>query len=210
MSRPTDRDGTFRAEIIGYRLAEFDSGAVAVEIKAKLLEWWSEQNKEWSPWEEYQFEAEGPIFIVKKDGRPNEIGVKSLVNAGWDCSILSLRDNQWQPARCQVVVKSEVFKDQARFRIDSMSDWNRQPGGSSMSADKANALASRLDSQFRAIAGTVRTNAAPPSPGRPTLPPPRPANGNGNGHSLRAADTPVDPTPLPPPPPGRDDPEVPF
>lgn len=172
MSQPVDREGQFRADIIAYGLKEMESGAMSVSIRAKLTQFYD--GVEWLPWEEYGMEAEGDIWIVKKDnGGLNSNGVQSLVNhAGWDGNMESIVNETWQPSACQVAVKREEYKGNVRFKIAFVNDWNRTPGAmSNIDAAKAKELQARFGAQLRAIAGNVKRNGSPPA-SKPATPPP--------------------------------------
>lgn len=166
-----DREGTFRAQITSYGLKEMDSGSVSVAIRAKLTEWFSDG--EWHPWVDFDMEAEGDCWIIKKDGSVNEGQAKSLMqHAGWDGNVVSVVNETWQPTPCQVSVVRDDYQGKVRFKISFVNDYNRTPGAlSNVTADKANDLQTRFGSQLRAIAGNIKRTAAPAN-GRPAAPPP--------------------------------------
>lgn len=180
MSLQVDRDGTFRAEIIGYGIKEMDSGAVSIAVQVQLLEWWGADqggDPQWFDFAANNMEAEGDFWIVSgrdKGNKVNEHAAKTLMeNAGWDGVFDSIQNKTWEPTRCQVVVKSEVYNGQSRRKIAFLNDWNKTPGSnlSNVTPDKVKELSARFGSQFRALAGTVKRNGPPPA-GGPTPPPP--------------------------------------
>lgn len=176
MSSPVDRPGTFRGEIKEYGLKEMESGAVAVGIRASLTQFFDQESKEWMDWSAYDQEAEGDIWIVKKDGKPNTNGVESLTKyAGWDGDIMAVIQGSWQTIPCQLVIIEESYKGQTRSKISFVNDYDRTPGGqlSNVDENKAKELAARFGSQFRAIAGNGKrsTPASTKMPnGRPPIP----------------------------------------
>lgn len=168
-----DREGAFRAVISDYGLKEMESGAVAVAIKARLTDFWDAANGEWIPWEQYEMEVEGDIWIVKKDGGGvNQNGAESLMrHAGWDGSLESISNATWQPTACQVVVKRDEYKGNVRYKIAFVNALDRTPGGlSNVDPAKVRELETRYGAQFRAIGGNIKRNA-PPAVGRPASPP---------------------------------------
>lgn len=171
-----DREGSFRAEITEFGIKQFDSGAVGVSIRARLTEWYSITEAKWYPWNDYETEAEGTIFIVKKDNTVNQLGADSLIKyAGWDGNIESITNGTWQPTPCQVAIKREEYKQQAQMRIAFINDWHRTPGGmSNVSPEDAKAMQVRFGAQFRALVGNAQRNNMPAT-GRPATPPPAPA-----------------------------------
>lgn len=190
MSQPVDREGTFRGLITEYGLKEFDSGAVAVAIKARLDQIWT--GDDWQDWSEYGMEAEGNIWIVGKEGKPNDRGVESLIKcAGWDGNILAVSGETWKPTPSQFVIKAEQYQGRAFNKIAFVNEHDRTPGGSlsNMTDEKVKSLATRFGSQFKAIAGNVKRSAIPAAP---------PKNGNGVKPPVpRAVDTPDSFEPLP-------------
>jgi hypothetical protein len=174
MGQPIDRIGDFRGSIIDYGLKEVDSGAVAVSLVVSITEMWDPANKEWGAWDEYQQEATGDVWIIKKDGGGvNENGSQSLVrNAGWNGDLLSIINKTWEPCRIAFSVVRDVYKDVARFKIGFINDFNRAPGAAgNVTPDKAKELATRFGAQLRAIAGNAKRNA-PATNGTPPKPPP--------------------------------------
>jgi hypothetical protein len=168
---PCDREGIFRGKIEGYGLRDADkTSSLAVTLQVRLTELWDGDH--WEEWSQYDMEATGDIWIIKKDGTPNENGVRSLVeNAGWDASIDSVYGQTWQPTPVQVVVKRDDYKGEVRFRIEFVNTYDRTPGAvSTVSSDKARELSSQHGAALRAIAGNVKRNG-PPGPGGPVKPP---------------------------------------
>jgi hypothetical protein len=181
-----DREGTFRAQIKGYGIRDADgSQSVGVVLQVLLLELWN--GTAWDEWEQYEMEAEGTLWVVKKNGEINQSAAESLTKyAGWDGSFSSLFSQTWQPTKCQVVVKRDDYKGEVRYRVEFVNGYDRTPGAvSSVSESKARELETRYGSQFRAIAGNSKRNgpapaapanggkpAPPPSSSRPTPPPP--------------------------------------
>lgn len=195
MANGIDRIGHFKAEIIEYGLKEAESGAVAVHLRVKLLDHWEFPEKgpglgpadeqAWIPWEIYDQEAEGDVWLVKKDGTMNDSAVQSLIKcAGWDGDWDALSEKRWQPIRCQVRIDAEDYKEVRYYRIKYLNEYDRIPGKfQEMEPAKVKGLAARFGSATRAIYGTVRANSPapagkPPAP-KPVAPPPPVGNGGG-------------------------------
>lgn len=173
MGSAVDREGNFRAEIIEYGMKEFDSGSVAVQIKVKLREMYDHENESWIPWEEYDQEAYGSVFVVKKDGTINETGMRTLIrNAGWNGDFDDIANRTWVPSLCQVNIKAETYQNQLQHKIAFVNAFDAIPGGMAMlDADKIKDLKTRFGSQVRAIVGTERQNSVTPAKGKPSAPP---------------------------------------
>lgn len=171
--QPCDREGTFKARIESYGVKELESGAIAVSICAHLTDIWNGET--WEPWGDYQQEALGDLWIVKKDSSINNNQVEALIkNAGWDGDIASIVDEKWNPTPCQVVVKADTYKDQTRFKIAFLNALDRAPGGmGNVDSKKAKELQTRFGAQLRAIAGNAKRNGSAPAPAtKPAVPPP--------------------------------------
>jgi len=186
MSIQCDREGSFQGRILEYGLKEFESGAVAITIKAALDK--ISNGEHWEDWEQYDMEAIGSLFIIKKDnGGVNNQQVESIVLAtGWDGSLNSVVHGTWQPTPCQFVIKSETYKNVLQFRIAFINEHDRIPGGlSNVDIDKAKALEAKYGSSLRAVSGNVKRNTAPAPTGK-AMPAPK-ANGGAKEQPVGAA-----------------------
>lgn len=173
MALPCDREGSFRGEILAYGLTESNDKAVGVNVRVHLLAWWTDGA--WQDWSGYDpVEAEGCIWIVKKDGNLNERAVKGLIDfAGWDGSMESIANETWRPLQIGLTVERDEFKGQMRFKIGFINDFSRTPGAmSTCSPSRVQELSNRFGAQFRAIAGNAQRNSAPPQHSSPQPPPP--------------------------------------
>jgi hypothetical protein len=175
-----------RVEIVEYALKEMQSGAVAVSIRCKVLEWYGvpEGGGEpvWFDWREQNQEVSGDIWIVSGADKGNKIldrAVKSLVNyAGWDGAMESVADGTWRPTPCQVAVNPETYNEQTYYKASFVNDWNRTPGAlaEGVKPEQAKVLQAKYGSQLRAIVGNkMRNQAPPPAANKPTAPP-KPTN----------------------------------
>ena len=170
---PCDRSGVFRAEILDYGLKKMDSGAVSVAIHVLLTEMWDGEN--WQPWRDYDMEAYGDVWIIKKDGALNDRQAKALMQyAGWDASLVAITDATWKPTPCQVEITHERYKDQDQFKVSWVNDFNRVPGAGALSnvdSDKVKELEARFGSPLRALQGNVKRNGSAPASKKPAPPP---------------------------------------
>jgi hypothetical protein len=170
-----DREGDFRIEITSYGLYEADSGSVAVNLEANVLECWNPETQAWEDWRQYNVATTGSVWIVKKDGKPNEKGVESLIRcAGWNGRPTSITQENWRPKPCQASCKRDEYQGQVRFKIAFLNPWDRTPGGmGNVSPEKAKELELKFGSQFKAMhANFQRQEAGPPEGSQPQSPPP--------------------------------------
>ncbi len=186
---PCDRPGNFRASIVDYGLVEEQSGAIAISLSVKLLEYWEKNQEEpgWISWAEYNMSAEGKIYVIKTDKTVNQRQAEALMKfAGWDGSFDSIANNTWIPSPFACTVEPNEYKGVTTYRVGFINDYNRAPGMvSNVSADKAKALQTQYGSSLRALAGTVKRNGSTPS-GTPQAPPKPPPV-----HSTALADPPL-------------------
>ncbi len=215
MTTPVDRVGQFRAIITDYGLTESKDGAVGVSLKAKLLEWFdlTQQDENgaqgaWLPWEQYDVEAEGVLWIIgknEKGNKINELAATSLVaHAGWDGNLESITNGSWQPTKCQIAVTEDTYRDETRLRLAFVNSYDRNPlGMGSVAPEKARELQGRFGSQLRAVAGNAKRNAAPQN-GSPPKPPGAAKSHAPSGEYVGSE------IPLPPPPRSGKEEEIPF
>jgi hypothetical protein len=186
MSIECDRAGTFRGKIFEYGLYEAQSGAVAVTIKAKLTEFYDAENSAWVPWEEYDMEVEGNVWVIKKNnGGVNEAAAKSLVECtGWDGKFSSVRDGSWHPSPCQFSVTHQPYEGVDYYKVNYVNDFDRTPGGGGLGnvdESKAKAIDSQYGASMRALFSGTKRNATKPATNAPKSPPKKPAPVTSNG-----------------------------
>lgn len=174
--QPVDRTGWFRCRITDYGLEEAESGSVAVKFLATLTEMWDRDAQSWEPWEQYEMEAQGNVWIIKKDGKPNQKAVESLCKCcDWDGTLASIAAKTWEPPAFQGEVKAETYREETRYRIEWLAAFDATPGAGTMSAvddNKLKALEAKYGSQLRGIAGNFVRNKPKPPGDRPPAPPP--------------------------------------
>ena len=171
-----DRAGDWRADIIEFGLKEFESGAVALNIRCRLGELYDHDNKVWDEWAEHGMEAFGSLFLVKKDGSLNQEQIKAVCEAtGWNGDFAAITDGTWQPMRCQVQTKRNEYEGNVSYRVNWISPHDREPGSGLSNVDsvKAKSLNARFGGSIRALAGNAARNVPKTSPNGP--PAPRPA-----------------------------------
>lgn len=158
--------GNCRGQIIDYALWAAESGAIAVNITARIDECWqpSDQGDAWFNYCEHDYVADGAIWIVKKDGNLNQRQVEALMkHCNWDGDLASIDEHRWEPTPCSFTTTEETYKDKARCRISWLNAYDAIPGvGGNVSPEKVQELCNRYGSSFRALAGNLARNAIPP------------------------------------------------
>ena len=171
MSIDADREGTFRARIINSGVTAETSGAVAIIVECLLTEFWDTETQQWTPWEEYDMYADGRLYVVKKDRTENTTQIEPLIrDAGWNGSLADVAGNRvaWRPI--QVSIKADTYQGVTRYRVNFISDYDRQPGGlGAIDEPAAKQLDGIYGGKFRALAGTYQHGRVAPV-GRPVAP----------------------------------------
>lgn len=168
MSYAIDREGLFRGTVKDYQVKQHPSGTVGLHFVISVDEAWN--GVAWEDWRQYDLEATGEQFVIKKDGSVNTKTVESLVGAmGWDGSFISVANKTWIPRPAQFSVKADEWNGKAQFRLAYVNAWDHSKRNESHVEVDAAALDARFGSQIRALASSQTRNAAVPS--RP-LPPP--------------------------------------
>lgn len=155
---PCEVEGHYRIKITETGLKEMQSGAVAISLKAHILEAW--QDDEWADISHLENEIEGDVWIITKEGATNDSAVESLVKwAGWNGDLASVLDGSWMPLPCQTQVKREDYKGNTRFKLSFINDWNRTPRGmTNVSPEQVGALLSKYGRDLKAVADRARVN----------------------------------------------------
>jgi len=203
MGNPLEWEGVCRGVIVEHGLFEADSGAEAVNVVADIHDYYDTGLTPdgtpigWENCRNSEYQVEGSIWIIKKDGTINQSQAKSLMQfAGWDGDLAAL--DSWRPTPCSFTIQKDTYRETIRYRIAWINGYDDTPGGglTNVSPDRAKELQGRYGSQFRALAGNV-TRATVPVP-QATVPVPQGA--------------PVTPKPTKPvtPKPGVPDDGIPF
>ncbi len=172
MSEPLKWVGTCRGQIIEYGLAEMDSGATAVNIAARVDEYWdAKDEKIWKDCREGNFETRGAIWIILKDGSLHQSKIDSLMkHTNWDGDIRSIVSGSWKPTPCSFVIQRDN-RDASKFLVAFVNAFDREPGPpANVSIERAQELQTQYGSRLRALAGNVARNDVPPPEGKPSDP----------------------------------------
>lgn len=173
MGTPIDRPGFFQAEIIDYGMCEAkESQSVGLQIKCKLLAMYDFKQEAWVEWEPYDQEADGVLWVIKKDGSLNDVACRSLVQStGWDGDLEAFGEKRWDPTRCQVQIKEDTYNNKTQLRIAFINPYDRVPGVmGTLDSDKVKGLKASHGSALRALVGTIKTNSTPSPKGKPAAP----------------------------------------
>jgi hypothetical protein len=184
-----DREGFFKCGILDYGLDEAQSGAVAFRFRAKLTHIFdfadepTEADPElvrepsWLAWPgEHDFESYGKIWIVGKDGKLNEDGIKRMVEVlGWNADLKAIEDKTFAPKEFVGNVKPNEYQGKTSYNIEWVDPLDHTPtkgGGikANVTGDKLSQLEAKYGSPLRALAGSLRKPAAG---SKPAAPPPK-------------------------------------
>ena len=190
MSANSQREGHYRGRVIEYGLYEHKdkqghAAGLSLFVKCEANEVWMPlvegEDSQWldcTGWE--QRVAEGYLRLVKKDGKPNDVQGRSLVESiGWDGNILALAERTFQMPDVRFTVEYQTYQrdgvSRGGYRINWLNPFDSAPGGvGNVDADRARSIANQYGSMFRAMAGNQQRTAQPAPAGRPAVPPRRP------------------------------------
>lgn len=169
-------EGVCRGVITEHGLHEADSGAKAINIVAQVHDYYDRDMTDkgvpvgWTDCRGNEWEVDGAIWIIKKDGSINQSQAEALMqHAGWDGNFAKLES--WQPTPCAFTIQKDEYKNQVRYRIAWLNPYDAEPGGvTNVSPERAKELQNQYGSQFRALAGNVTRAATPAPQGAPATP----------------------------------------
>jgi len=187
MSIAMDQEGNFRIQIMEYELKKSQKGATGIAITAKVLARWllpSEKNPNgiWEPWEEYDVEVDGTLWIIgttEKGEKINQRQAEAIMQScGWNGSLDDVYNQKWKPTPCQCTVQENEYNGKTTYRINWVNTFDAVPGGGldKVNANDIKSLTARYRSSLKALAGNVQRNAEPPATDKPTDPPPSAAS----------------------------------
>ena len=163
--RLLDREGIFKARLLGWKVLAAKSGAVAVSCEFHVLAQWDSVGG-WSDWSEYEeHRCFGSWWVVKKGGQINTDAVEQLTESlGWNGDLHSILATS--PDRVvQITVKADQYNGQTRFKAAWMNPENHAPQQQVAGKEKIGQLQNRFGSLLRAAAAS--TAGAPAAPAGP-------------------------------------------
>ncbi len=161
-----DRAGTFKGEPVEWGVDETGQKGLATFVcRFRLNEWFDQAGGGWLEWSVYDHAITGYFYLEKKDGSPNETGIRQIKEAlGWDgLDVRWLQQADLRGVGVQLELGWEEYEGQNRLRIKWLNplDWE---GSRVQRADDAGlaAIQGRLGGKLRALA--VPAAAGTPAP----------------------------------------------
>ncbi len=172
-----DTEGSFRGEVVDYGLQKAkDTDSLAVVMLLRVHGFYNFETESWEDWGNIEggpMEGYAYVWIIKKDGSPNQSAVDSLVNhAGWSGDLNEIASKAWQPNQIGFSVKAEEYKGEKQFKAAFINGYDETPrkGIRSMAPDEAKLYSTKYGANLRAMAANAKSKAAPN--GKPKSPPP--------------------------------------
>lgn len=172
-----DRPGRFKALITQWAVTETREAKLPQFVAGlEVLEWFNEGTRQMEDWRGLGYRATAFITLFTREGNPNEVQIKSLVEAiGWDgASLESLEAGPWD-REVQIVVEEEEYQGRRQLKVKwiNAADWKGfQVEHMEPAAFKG--LSARWNGKLRALAPAVKASgpgttkaATPPATGRP-------------------------------------------
>lgn len=133
----------------------------------------------------------GYFNLIKKDGKPNEIGVRNLQECiGWDGSFASLQSDAYNGLEVQIVVDDDTFRGKGKtVKYMNPKDYAGAGGLDKSDAGTLQSLDAKFGPMLRALnltpkKVTTTSGGAKASSGGGTATATRPAAGTGIGKDL--------------------------
>lgn len=172
-----DRTGNFRLRVKDVKIRDTDkSQAVAIGFDFEVESQWDPSTKTWGQqWPEGNT-VPGDVWIVAKDGGPNEANVKRLVEClGWDGDFDNI--HEMVDRVCSGTVDAEEYNGKTRYRVEWVNSYQSTPGGKAASSESVAKIKSTVGERVRAIASMAQyiQPPVPPKPGAPAASSPSPA-----------------------------------
>ena len=148
--------GRYLAKPFEWWLREAASGAVGVHVGYKVLG--KHEDGEWQDWREFgEYRVDGTVWIVKRDGTVNQIGVDQLRDVlGWD-GRMELFSRPVPRGKIQIEVQAEEYKGAVDHRVNWIYPVDAPIGSGTVAPGRQKELANRFGSLLRAAAGGSAT-----------------------------------------------------
>src|SRR5690606_30411983 len=148
LTNPIDRAGTFKASVQSYALKKHNSGAVGLYVVFDIESQWDGEN--WMDWTTYQVEADGTVWLSKKDGTLNNKSVETLVSLGWDADLESFAHGACDLSPCQIVVRPEEYEGNTSYKVAFVNPYDASPtAAGGMDPTEAKELQARFGQSLR-------------------------------------------------------------
>lgn len=173
-----DRPGIFKARPVSWKVqTSTKSKSVGLNFEFEILAQLAdgvdgngEKISVWESWEGYDpVGVYGTIWVIGKEGKPNQNGIEQLVKSlGWDGDLRSVL-GPVPDVVCQIQVKEEVFEGNTQLKVAWINpeDFVPSPGGAS--SDEVTQLSTQFGSLLRAAAAGAKRA----SPSKPAAPAPK-------------------------------------
>lgn len=178
--------GRFRARIMAWgltRSSQPDSQSVGIRLEFSVLQYWNPSLANWEDWSQQNLDIGGTVWIIQKNGQPNEKAVIRLMDAsGWDGSLDQIEaplntPGAWDPRDVQITVDWQEYNGKNEIRVAWVNGWDDAPGMPRLEASEVSAIKNAFGSKLRAVVANKNRNAPRPQPVaapavRPAPPPP--------------------------------------
>jgi hypothetical protein len=156
------KEGVYRGRPIVTAIEEKDTGSVQFNGTFQVTE--IKEADGWKPVEGDQ-QINAYLNLITKAGAPNEINIRSLKDSlGWDgASFASLQKQDWNGAKCQLVVGQETYDGKAQMKVKYVNPYDYE-GGAGVAPSEPQVIQS-LDAKYggmlRALGGKATATPAP-------------------------------------------------
>jgi len=116
-----ETEGLFRAKPLSIGIMECRADTQAVIVLAQYQITQHRNGDTWADCSSHNYRTSGIITVIKKDGSPNEVGVRMLMEGlGWDGDLDKLADG-WDAPECEITVKPKIFRGETKYEVTWVS-----------------------------------------------------------------------------------------
>ena len=178
MSQAVDREGTFRAKPISWRLREGkESSSVGLNICFQILEYQDPDTQEWQTgWDQYDMEVWGTFWFINRKGEISKPRARKLVESlGWSGNPedFSVEGIEFDNVLINVEYNTNANTGKTKLEAAWIHPWDHVyvPGAKTADPAISKTLQAKHGADLRAIAGNVKRNEAPKPAAAETAPP---------------------------------------
>lgn len=171
-----DREGIFKVKPEFWEVRQFDSGAVAIEIRYRVLA--QLDGSIWQDWTGFDpVVVWGRHIVIKSDKTPNARTVEQLAEVlGWDGSLRGVTPDRLPDVVVQTTVKADTYNGNTTYKADWLRPENYSP---EPKASKSNADVGTLDAMFGSLLRAAASTKSKPQSPKPKAAPATPAASTG-------------------------------
>jgi len=163
MNVPMAEPGRYQARPTSWSIYESqnsESRGISIQYQCTLR--LDVERDEYVPTEGPPKGAEGTVWIIGRDGTPNQRGIRDLARVfGWNGDLEQFAaDSGWRPKDCEITVVEEEYNGKKRLKVA----WINELGSKGRTKDTAKRLMSAYGDTFKRLISEPAAIAQPEPP----------------------------------------------